>query len=156
AGSGNFKSSGIVIPTILNTFKHATLIINDPEHELRIKCAAPINNAGVPVLTFNWGNPALSQGFNPLKRIKSIPAANKLSKLLIRNPMGDGSKDPFFNLTAEGITSFGIRYVLGYMPSEQHTLHHVYHFISAMLYASDEVDVKIAATHDPVLINEYK
>jgi type IV secretion system protein VirD4 len=154
--TGNFKSSGIIIPSILRMHKHASLVIHDPTHELRIKCAAKLHKSGVDVKTLNWSNPDCSEAYNPLMRIKSTSDILKISKILITNSMGEGGKDPFWNLSAESLLTFSIRLMLNYEPPEKHNLYCVYHFISTMLHTPTKTDQLIVKTKDELLISEYK
>lgn len=153
--SGNFKSVGITIPSILKMHRYSSLIINDPSSECRLKCARALHEAGVDVKTLNWNNPKLSEGYNPMKRIKTVSDRQKLAKLLVRSSMGSGSKDPFWNMSSESLISFGIGYIIQYTPPEQHTLSNVYHFISTMLHSPEKIDKMILKT-EATIISEYK
>ncbi len=154
--TGNFKSASVIIPCILKMYKHASLIIHDPSHELRIKCAAILKEKQVEVKTVNWAKPEFSEGYNPLQRIQNVSDIQKISKLLIVSSLGEESKDPFWNIASESLITFCIRYITVFTSKEHHNLFNVYHFLSSLLHSPEKIDRLIINTKDRKLIGEYK
>ncbi len=154
--TGNFKSSGILIPSILRMRGYSSLVITDFSGELLQKTSGALLADCYTVYQVSPGNPHASEGFNPLFRIKTTSDIQKLSKMVVINALGTGSKDPFWNMSAESLISLVIKYVIIHTPKEYHSLLNVYTIISTLGYAPDKVDSLIVRTNDQSLISEYK
>jgi type IV secretion system protein VirD4 len=152
-GSGNFKSSGILIPSILRMRKYASFVVNDPAGELLYRTGTALERAGYTVKVLNYNKP--SEGFNPLSRVQSASDIKKIAKLLISTSLGSGGKDPFWNNAAENLCSLAIQYTLKYTDEQYHTLANVYEIISLMLHSPQKAD-KLFVKADQRLLNEYK
>lgn len=152
--TGNFKSSGILIPSILRMRGHASLVINDPSGELLLKSSGALIQAGYVVKSINYCSP--SEGYNPLARTKNREANyQKISKMIVGNSLGHNSKDPFFNLSSESLISLMTKLVM-YQPQEYHSLYNVYHLVSVLAYAPEKIDLLIVRTQDTALLSEYR
>lgn len=154
--TGNFKSSGILIPSILKMCGHSSLVITDFSGELVQKTSGALLEAGYSIKTLNPSVPQLSEGYNPLLRAKSISDIQKISKMLVINALGTGSKDPFWNMSAESLISLIARYILTHTPKEYHTLYNVYYLLSVLSYDPGKLDVLLVKSKDAALLSEYK
>ncbi|MGV8131261.1 MAG: type IV secretory system conjugative DNA transfer family protein [Candidatus Pacearchaeota archaeon] len=155
-GTGNFKSSGILIPSILNMRGGSSLVINDPSGELHLKTSGALAEAGYTIKVLNYNNPTISEGFNPLFRVKTASDIKKVSKMLIINSLGTGGKDPFWNLSSENLISLCCQYIINHTEEKYHTLANVYHLITVLSFAPEKIDKLFAQTNDSKLLSEYK
>lgn len=154
--TGAYKSSGILIPSILKIRGHASLIINDPSGELFTKTSGSLLANGYNVMVMKYANPQLSEGYNPLSRIKSMSDIQRVAKMVMVNAMGINSRDPFWNLAAENLIGLLASYLLRHTNKEFHTLHNVHFLVSTLAYNPDVVDKLIVEADDPALLTEYK
>jgi type IV secretion system protein VirD4 len=154
--TGAFKSSGILIPSILKMRDYSSLVINDPSGELLQRTSGALLKAGYLIQTINYSSPDLSEGYNPLLRAKTASDVQKISKMIVRNALGAGGKDPFWNLSAEGVCNLFTKYIVNHTPEEYHTLNNVYLIISKFSYAPDKIDKLFVRAKDQALLSEYK
>lgn len=154
--TGNFKSSGVLIPSLLRMKGGSSLVVNDCSGELLQKTSGTMAAAGYEVLSLNYGSPQCSETYSPLLRVATVSDIQKLSKMVVINALGTGGKDPFWNLSAEALISLMASYLLRHAPPEQRTLHNVYRMISTMAYAPEKVDKLIIESGDDDLLGEYK
>lgn len=153
--TGNFKSSGILIPSILKMRGRSSLVINDPSGELYAKTSGALAREGYKIMLLNYSNPTVSEGYNPLLRIRSSSDIQKLSKMIVRNALGTAPKDPFWNMASENLISLCIQYILEHTSQEYHTLSNVHYLISTLGYAPERVDKLFIRAHER-LLTEYK
>jgi len=153
--TGNFKSSGILIPSILKMRGASSFVVTDFSGELANKTSGALLNAGYEVKILNWGEPSVSEGYNPILHLRSTSDIQKLSKMLIVNALGTNSKDPFWNLSSESLCGLAMRYIVEHTPRQFHTLHNVYRLISAMSYDPEKIDLLFVKA-SPALLSEYK
>jgi len=154
--TGNFKSSGVLIPSLLRMRGASSLIVTDFSGELLLKTSGAFLECGYDVSSLNYGNPEQSEGYNPMLRIRNVSDIQKLSKMVIINALGTGSKDPFWNLSAESLISLMASYLLKHADGDYQTLNNVYLLVSTMAYAPEKIDKLIVQCNDEVLFNEYK
>lgn len=154
--TGNFKSSGILIPSILRMSGNSSLVVTDFSGELLQKCSGKLLKDGYQVMQLKLDDPYSSEGYNPISRLKSISEMQKLSKLSVISAMGVNSKDPFWNFSAEAVTSLMMRYLIGHAEIQYRSLHNVYHLISVLGYAPEKIDRLFVRANDPLLLAEYK
>jgi type IV secretory pathway TraG/TraD family ATPase VirD4 len=152
--TGNFKSSGVLIPSILKMAGHSSLVVNDPSGELLQKTSGYLAKEGYAIKVINYASP--SEGYNPLLRARTVSDIQKISKMVVINALGTGSKDPFWNMSAENLISLLSRFLVTHTPKEMHTLSNVYFLLSTMAYAPDRVDRLIVASKDDSILSEYK
>jgi len=148
------KSSRVLIPSILKMRGGSSLCINDPSGELYEKTSGALADAGYIVKTLNYSQPALSLGYNPLHRAKTISDIQKISKIIVVNTLGH-SKDPFWNMSAESLITIVCRYLKFYAAPEFQTLHCALYLINTLSYAPDKID-KLFVNTDSLLLAEYK
>ena len=154
--TGNYKSSGVLIPSILKMRGNSSLVITDFSGELLQKTSGALLEDGYEIQVLNYSTPDLSEGYNPLLRVKSTSDIQKLSKMVVINALGTGSKDPFWNMSAESLISLIAKFVITHTPKDFHSLLTVYSIISTLGYAPEKVDRLMVQSNDPVLLSEYK
>jgi len=154
-GTGAYKTSGILIPSILKMAGHVSFVINDPSGELLELTSGPLQKKGTKVKVLNYNAP--SEGFNPLARVNldSLSSIKKISKLIITTALGSGGRDPFWNASAENLCSLCIQAVLELMPKEYHTLSNVY-FLASIIGAEPERADRFFIKGSTSLLMEYK
>ncbi len=152
-GSGNFKTSGILIPSILRMKKYWNFIINDPSGELLLKSSGALLQAGYEIKVLNYNNPI--EGYNPLMRVTGISSIKKISKLLVTSALGNGGKDPFWNASAEQLITICIQAVMEQLPKEYQTLANVFVLLSLIISSPEKAD-KFFVKTSPAILNEYK
>ncbi len=135
---------------------HSSLIITDFSGELLSKTSGALIESGYEIQVVNYGKPELSEGYNPLLRAKDVSDIQKLSKMVVINALGTGSKDPFWNLSSESLISLVLKFVISHTPKEFHSLLTVYSIISTLGYAPEKIDKLMVQANDPVLLSEYK
>lgn len=155
-GSGSGKSSQVLIPSILKMMGASSLVIHDPSGELAEKTSGALKSSHYDVKFLNWIKPEQSEYFNPLHRIKNISDIKKISKILIHTSLGGGGKDPFWNMSAEGILTIFIRYIIFHTEKEFHSLFNVLCLINAFAGTPQKVDLLFIKTDDDNLLAEYK
>lgn len=99
APTGRGKTSGIIIPNLLNENGSRSLFVNDVKHELIDKCIGAVaqhHNCYVLAPT----RPEESNGYNPLAHVtpESLSDARNLAECIVRN--SGSSKDPFWDNSA--------------------------------------------------------
>lgn len=158
ASTGGYKSSAIIIPSILKLRHRSSMVILDPSKTLLGICSKPILDADGEVKVVDFKNPACSEGYNPIDPAWAKTASDylKVSKMLVSASLGSGGKDPIWNIASEGIICFSIKFIVTYTEKEYHNLYQVYHFLSAMAADPDAVDLRIAETNDHALLLEYR
>ena len=97
-GTGVGKSSIILIPSILTM--RSSFIIHDPASEVYPKVSGFLKSIGYDVIVLNFANPSVSCGYNPLHRVKNNSDIQKIASMLVKNTLGEGGKDSFWNLQA--------------------------------------------------------
>ncbi len=154
--TGNYKSSGVLIPSLLRMRGSSSLFVTDFSGELLQKTSGAFLEEGYDVLSLNYGNPESSEGYNPMLRMKNVSDIQKMSKMVIVNALGTGGKDPFWNLSAESLISLMATYLLKHADNEYRTLNNVYLLISTLAFAPEKIDRSIVKTNDEALLTEYK
>lgn len=151
--TGQGKSATILLPTIYNMIGKCSLIINDPGGNLYAESSGRAHQVGSNVMVLNYERPQYC-GYNPLKRARTISDCQKISKLLITTALGK-SKDPFWNIAAEGLLTVMIRLVQ-YQPEDKRNLGNVLLLVSTLSYDPQKIDRLCITTGDATLIAEYK
>jgi type IV secretion system protein VirD4 len=155
-GSGSGKSTKILLPSLYKMAGASSLIVHDPSGELAEKSSGFFREIGYKVKMLNYANPAISENYNPLKRVQTISDIKKLSKVLITTSLGAGGKDPFWNSAAENLITTFIRYVIFHTHKEYQTLYNVLNLLNLFSGAPQKVDKLIVETKDDELLQEYK
>ena len=138
---------------------YSSLFILDPSKQLLQTCGRHITEtADGELRVIDWRSPSRSEGYNPLDPEWSKEPADylKISKMLVSASLGNGGKDPIWNLASESLIYFAIRYIVGHTEKQFRNLFQVYHFLSAMAANCDAVDIMIAETSDAELLAEYR
>jgi type IV secretory pathway TraG/TraD family ATPase VirD4 len=154
--TGNFKTSGILLPNIYKLRHVSSMVILDPSSECLFKSSGAIIQAKGNVAVLNYTKPHASQGFNPIKRYRTRSELRKLSKMLTNATLGKNARDPFWNLSCENLISFFLIYVVFYQEEKYHTLYQIYWLLNRFTYDPQAIDRLLVGTKDEQLLNEYK
>ena len=98
APTGKGKTSGIIIPGLLQENGQRSLVINDVKGELISTCAGALA-AHSTVKIFSPTKPQHSQYYNPLAHVRSVEDAEDLADCWIQNT-GTSQHDPFWDRAA--------------------------------------------------------
>jgi len=100
APTGAGKTSGLILPNLLREPGTRSLVITDPKREL-LRLTSPYLRATYGddrVLAFDFLDPALSTGYNPLTAIVDAASADLFAQTWVRNT--GTSKEPFWDNAA--------------------------------------------------------
>jgi type IV secretion system protein VirD4 len=152
--TGAGKNVSILVPSILKMAEWSNLVIHDPSQQLWGLCSGMLSSLNIEIKILNYLNPTLG-GFNPLKGVTAndTSAIQKIAKLLIHNTLGQ-SKEPFWNLSAEGFLKILIQIVLS-GPAETHSMFNVLELCNRYAYRPEEVDVLVVKSKNSQLYSEY-
>lgn len=158
ASSGSGKSVTVLMPSAFNLAKHGNrVIIHDPAGEIALNTAGYYSEQGYEVQYLNFADANNSVGYNPLAFAHSISDIQKICSLLVRNSLGDGGKDPFWNNSAT--TCLVLFCLLAQsLGKEYYHFPAVKHLLETAMIDSKPLDLIItrAAAKDPVILQEYK
>jgi len=131
------------------------MCINDPSGEIFEKVSGYLSRIGYRILYLNFSDNKRSEKFNPLMRCKTLSDIQKVIHLIVRNTIGGGKTDPFWDRSCEMLCVLFARYVVFHKPSPEQTMNNVLRLIESFL-TSDEVDKLIVAANDSDLFSSYK
>ncbi len=100
APTGAGKTSGLILPNLLREPGTRSLVITDPKREL-LRLTSPYLRATYGddrVLAFDFLDPALSTGYNPLAAVVDAASADLFAQTWVRNT--GTSKEPFWDNAA--------------------------------------------------------
>lgn len=150
--TGAYKTSSIIIPTILGIEDNASLVVIDPGGETLKLVGTPLQRKGKNMIVINFRDPI--DGYNPFDHLQTPSDINAMSKT-ISGTIDDGS-DKFFLVASQGMISTFSSVVIKTFPPELRNLNTVYHLINTFAGTPEKVDKIFARSHDQNLIAEYK
>lgn len=109
ATSGGGKTRGVVIPNILAAFW--SYVISDPKGTLYKNYAKHFRQCGYRVVHLDLIHPERSDGYNPLKYLRTTDEIVKFAHLLVYANGGGESTDPFWDRATELLLSALIAFV---------------------------------------------
>ncbi len=151
--TGCGKSSGIIIPELLSADGSRSYLVNDASGELEDICQAYMESKGYRTVIVNPSNPEKSDHFNPLALATSKSEIQSMTGLIINSSLGDGSSDPFWNLSSKMILSVLVEIALA---EGKPTFQRVKSLVNKFISGEDEVDVLAAQYLDDESFEEYK
>ncbi|MDP1725554.1 MAG: type IV secretory system conjugative DNA transfer family protein [Bacteroidota bacterium] len=155
-GSGTGKSTVVIIPSIYSMTKHGhSLVIQDPSGELHQATAGYLKNLEYDVLVLDYNKPEMSDGYNPLERIKTNSDIFKTATTLVQNSLGKSGTDAFWNSQAVSFISLMIA-ILKKQDAKYQTLTNVKHLVDSFLSETEMMDRLVAGCCDPATLKEYK
>ncbi len=156
-GSGSGKTVSVCIPTIYNLAKHGhSITVHDPSSELYNNVSGYLEYLGYSIKVVNYSNPNISDGFNPMYRLKnSASETQKLASLLVRNSMGENNKDPFWQ-TQASLLIYLIMRVLQHKSHWYQNLANVKRVLDNMTTKPEAMDILVAECRDESILSEYK
>ena len=150
--SGSGKSTICVMNSIHEAQDSAVVL--DVSGEL-LATSGYLKTKGKTIKVLHFGNASISEGYNPLARIKSVSDIQKIVSLLVRTVL-KSSNDPFWNLATVSLLTTLIR-ALQFEPIEKRHFGNVRHLLHLLSGANPAiVDALIARSADMQLVNEYK
>lgn len=150
--SGAGKSTVCVMNSIMEV--HGTKIIVDPSTELYNATSGYLKSKGYRIKVIHFGDPAISDGYNPFERIHNSTDAQKVASMLIRNVLKNQG-DAFWSLSATSLLTLIIR-ALKHQPKQYQHFANVRNVLLLLSADPKAADALIAKTGDVQLINEYK
>ena len=150
--SGAGKSTVCVMNSINEV--HGTKIIVDPSTELYAATAGYLASKGYRIKVIHFGNPSISDGYNPFERIHNSTDAQKVASMLVRNVLKNQG-DAFWALSATSLLTLIIR-ALKYQPKQYQHFANVRNVLQLLSANPKAADALIAQTGDIQIINEYK
>ncbi|MDP1728493.1 MAG: type IV secretory system conjugative DNA transfer family protein [Bacteroidota bacterium] len=155
-GSGSGKSTVVIIPSIFSLAKHGhSQCIHDPSGELYNATAGYLRSLEYDVLVLDYNRPEMSDGYNPLERIKTGSDIFKTATTLVQNSMGKSGTDAFWNSQAVSFISLMIT-ILKKQSAKYQTLTNVRHLVNSFLSEPEMMDRLVAGCCDPAILKEYK
>jgi type IV secretion system protein VirD4 len=109
APSGKGKTSGIIVPALLNENGERSLVINDVKGELIATCAGALSQY-YRVQIFAPNHPQHSHFYNPLAHLYSVEDAEDLADTWIANT-GTSQSDPFWDRASAMLITAAILHV---------------------------------------------
>lgn len=156
ASSGGGKTVTVCIPTLYNLSKHGhSVIINDPSGELYRASAGIFSKRGYSIKVLHYSNPDISDGYNPMFRATDASGLQKVASLLVRNALGENSKDPFWSTQSVLLISLLMRILKKQNPWYQN-LANVKLLLDTMAVNSEAMAVIVAKCADREILSEYK
>lgn len=154
--SGTGKTTTVGLPSAYNLIKHGhSLCLHDPAGEFQSKLSGFAVSRGYRLVELNFAHSAVSDGWNPLLRAHCMSDYMKISSALVRNALGKGGDSAFWNTQASAVLAVmcGLAKTLA---DEYHTFANVKQLLEIYLIDSKKIDILIAQSGNPELIQEYK
>lgn len=152
-GTGVGKSSVVLLPSLYKM--SGSFIVHDPSGELFTKSAGYLTEKGYDVKVLNFSKPDISAGYNPLARAKTASDIQKVAAMLVKNALGGGKEDPFWNNQAISLLAMLIT-ILKTQPEQYQNLYNVRQLLNQLGGNPKGVDTLFSQYADPVLFAEYK
>jgi type IV secretory pathway TraG/TraD family ATPase VirD4 len=150
--SGAGKSTVAVLGSIMEV--EGSKVIVDPSKELFLQTSGYLAQQGYKIKVIDFGNPTVSDGYNPFERIRTSTDAQKVASMLVRNVLKNQG-DAFWLLSATSLLTLLIR-ALQHQPKEYRHFGNVRSLLMLLNADGKAADRIIAQTGDVQLINEYK
>lgn len=119
-GSGSGKTSGIIIPSILNC--DDSFVATDVDSQLFHLTSGYLKKQGFKVVVLNLLDIARSGFYNPIAYCKTNSDLKKLSELLIANAYGGSNGDKFWSYGGQSVIYIALR-ILKKLEPQHHTLY---------------------------------
>lgn len=122
-GSGSGKSTSYVFPNAYQKF--GSYIFTDPKGEIYDTTAGYFKKNGYKIKVLNLVNPENSDGYNPLAHVTSQIDVDIIAHTIITGQEAEskgGSKDPYWDNTAEMLLKSLIYYLIATRPPEEQNL----------------------------------
>lgn len=133
--------------------KPCSCVITDPKGELANDTAAFLQKHGYKIKILNLNEPKYSDSYNPFKYVKDDLDLSIVIDMMVKNTLGDGGKDPFWNDMAKAMIS-GIAFYLYYeRPFEEQSFPKVAELLGQ---CGDRIGDKKNSTFERILDNLEK
>ncbi len=155
-GSGSGKSSRITNPTIYNlALAGHSLCIHDPSASLFKETSGYFHKMGYDIKVVHYARPEVSDGYNPLARIKSQSDINKMATILIKNSLGD-KDDAFWSNSAISFLSIVISVLKIPHNSKYANIANLKYLVDSFQSKPDAWDKLVIETGDRKIYETYK
>jgi type IV secretory pathway TraG/TraD family ATPase VirD4 len=156
AASGAGKSTNLCFPLLLHSpVPKSSYIVLDPSKELFNGSASWLKENDFAILHLNLDHAEKSEGFNVLSLITCYADIYRIASILIKNSQ-DSTVQDYWLQSAEQLIVFYIKFTIGYEPEAKRNLPHILELLKMFSYSSKELNMKIVATANEDLINEFK
>lgn len=153
--SGGGKSTVVVVPTILRLSEHpCSMVIHDPSGELFTLTSGTLASRGFAIRRISFARPTGSDRFNPMYRAKRPADIRKVSSMIIRQAMGGGKADPFWDQSAAALITV-LMQVLQAQEPVYRNLANVRHVLNALGRDPEKLDDLVARCATDELFAEY-
>jgi type IV secretory pathway TraG/TraD family ATPase VirD4 len=155
--TGSGKSSVVIISSAASLARgKSSIIFNDVTGEVYEHTSTFLAGQGYKVLRLDFSNSKNSETFNPLLECKSISDIQKVALLIIRNSIGPGKGDVFWEQSSIMLLSLFARYLVFHTEPEFRTLQNVLYLIEKFAVDGATVDKMFIRTGDEELLSAYK
>jgi type IV secretion system protein VirD4 len=154
--TGSGKSSVVIISSAASLARgKSSIIFNDVTGEVYERTSTFLAEKGYKILRLDFSDSKKSETFNPLLECKSISDIQKVSLLIIRNSIGPGKGDVFWEQSSVMLISLFARYLVFHTEPEFRTLQNVLRLIEK--FAVDPIAIdKLFVKTDEDLLTAYK
>ncbi len=154
--TGSGKSSGVIISSAASLARgKSSIIFHDVTGEVYVRTSTFLANKGYRILRLDFSDSKKSETFNPLLECKSISDIQKVALLIIRNSIGPGKGDVFWEQSSIMMISLFARYLVFHTEPEFRTLQNVLRLIEKFAVDPTVID-KLFVRTDEDLLNAYK
>ena len=122
---GSGKTRHVILPNLMRA--HGSYVVADPDGSLLAASSRKLSRNGYSVKVIDFGNPKVSDHYNPLRYVRTDEDVILLVDCILDN-LRDGSpqcQDPFWNKTETAVLSSIILYLLHFCPKEEQTMRQV-------------------------------
>ena len=122
---GSGKTRHVILPNLMRA--HGSYVVADPDGSLLAASSRKLSRNGYSVKVIDFGNPKVSDRYNPLRYVRTDEDVMLLVDCILDN-LGDGSpqcQDPFWNKTETAVLSSIILYLLHFCSKEEQTMRQV-------------------------------
>lgn len=152
---GTGKTSCAILPSLWRCL--ASVLIHDPSGEIFQNSAGYLHKKkGMKVQRLNYADPNVSDGYNPLKRVKTQSDIGKVASLIVRSSMKGNKGDPFWDISATDFIRLIITYVIQCCSPEYQNMANVVHLVNAFASNPKAIDRIFAKNASEKLFREYK
>ena len=154
--SGGGKSTTVAIPSGLNIIRHGgSLVCHDPSGEIMQYLLPYAHQSQYNSLILNMADSTCSDGWNPLKRARSMSDYMKICSALVRNSLGKAKGDSaFWNNSAVNFLAL-MTAVVKTLEPQYHTMANVKQLVELFLLNPETIDVLVSRC-DENIVQEYK
>jgi type IV secretory pathway TraG/TraD family ATPase VirD4 len=154
--TGSGKSSVIIISSAVSLARgKSSIIFNDVTGEVYDRSSKFLASKGYDILRLDFSDSKRSETFNPLLECRSVSDIQKVALLIIRNSIGPGKGEIFWEQSSIMMISLFARYLVFHTEPKFRTLQNVLRLIDKFAVDPTVID-KLFVRADEDLLNAYK